>query len=103
MIKDNSRILFVLHERIIGGTSQTNRDLMQGIAATFTSFCLVCKAKKITLETYDQGDFIILETWKLLNPISMLELERDDYNTIVLEVLKKYRINLVHIRHLLRL
>jgi len=94
------RILYILHGGATGGTPQTNADLMQTMQGTYDTFVLDCDFERIVLKRYINGVFYEMEQWTLLRKISPLEINRDDYNAVLFEVLKRYAFELVHIRHL---
>lgn len=96
------RVLYVLHGDAIGGTPQTNADLMGNMADQFATYCLTCNFSQIVLNRFVDGEFRQLEVWQLPRRLSLLDQQRDDYDGVLANVLKRYSFDLVHIRHLFK-
>lgn len=94
------RVLYVMHGGATGGTPQTNADLMDALGHQFDTFCLDCDTQVIRLKHFRNGEFTELERWKLSRPISPVDIHRDDYVAVIVNVLKQYAIELVHVRHI---
>lgn len=93
------RILFVISTRT-GGTPQTNEDLMLGIKKKYHPMLLHCDSRRITLYDAYQLPHTICEEFHLSSPITLESHKSTEYDKIVGDLLIKYGIELLHIRHL---
>ncbi len=102
LAKDNvvlPRALFVI-STTTGGTPQTNLDLMRAISDKYSCFLLRCDKSTIYLSKLVNGELQTLEETHLGVSINALEHRSEEYDIIVAEILFKYKIELLHIRHI---
>lgn len=95
------RILFVAHEGR-GGTPATNVDLMHGLEAEYECWLLSSSASQLILSRLAEGTITEVDRWRLEKPILAGMFSRPDYSTIAAQILDRYAIELMHIRHLLK-
>lgn len=93
------RALFVI-STTTGGTPQTNQDLMRAISDKYSCYLLRCDKSNIYLSRMVDGELEIIEEIKISIPINALEHRSEEYDIVVAEMLYKYRIELLHIRHI---
>jgi GT2 family glycosyltransferase/glycosyltransferase involved in cell wall biosynthesis len=95
------RVLFVLSTRS-GGTPQTNEDLMSALGDRYETLLLHCDASRIELSRFDGalGLSETIEHYDLGSQITVGTHSSDEYDEFVAELLVRYAIELVHIRHI---
>lgn len=93
------RILFVISTRT-GGMPQTNLDLMRAIKGNYHCFLLRCDSSTITLSELIDGELQTIETHALSRTIDPVSHRSDEYDRLVLDILYRYSISLLHIRHI---
>lgn len=93
------RALFVL-STTTGGTPQTNLDLMRAIDWRFDSFLLRCDGSQIVLSRLVDGELTVVETRQLHFRIGQVPHRSEEYDRIVCDLLFRYSVELVHIRHI---
>ncbi|MFF1634417.1 glycosyltransferase [Leifsonia sp. NPDC058248] len=94
------RIMYVIHSSG-GGTSETNRDLMDGLLEVQESYLLVVSDRLVRFERWRGGSSVVLSEWRPREPFSLRDTWRPDYATFVADVIMKHAIELIHIRHLI--
>ena len=94
------RLLFVIN-RAGGGTPATNLDLMRELSSSFEPLLLESDSHRLILSTVDDTGSREVESWELDSQILPTDELRQDYRRIVDDVLIRWDIELVHIRHLL--
>lgn len=92
------RILYVISTQT-GGTPQTNLDLMMAMKGRYHCYLLRCDASTLTLSQLVDGELQPIETHKLLRTIDPISHRSDEYDRVVLDILYRYSISLLHIRH----
>lgn len=93
------RALFVVSTRT-GGTPRTNEDLMRELAGRYDTLVLRCNAKSLELMRWSDGAYRSLRIVRLpgwLRPFPHIDAH---YDRVVAGWLAEYRIEIVHIRHL---
>lgn len=93
------RALFVI-STTTGGTPQTNLDLMQAVDDRYECMLLRCDSRKIYLSKLIEKKLhpvLEIPLSIALEPITHLS---DEYDAIVSDLLYKYNIELLHIRHI---
>lgn len=95
----NRRILFVISTEI-GGTPQTNMDLMRAISTQYECFLLKSNASLLTLSRLRDGHLEDVETLQLKRRIDPLLHASDEYDNHVADLLYRHSIDLLHIRHM---
>ncbi|MEY2856913.1 MAG: hypothetical protein RLZZ74_1225, partial [Cyanobacteriota bacterium] len=93
------RVLFVISTKT-GGTPQTNQDLMTGLGDRYHPMLLVCDSKEISFYDARPEEHVLLESAKLRSPINPTDHTSKEYDNIVGDLLFRYGIELVHIRHI---
>ncbi len=93
------RVLFVISTKT-GGTPQTNQDLMTGLGDRYQPMLLICNAKEISFYDARPKEHLLLEEIKLSSPINPTAHTSKEYDNIVGDLLIRYGIELVHIRHI---
>ena len=94
------RVLYVLgalHES--GGTTQTNRDLMDAIGGEVETWLLRSDARRVELMSYRCGEEVLVEHALLADPIEAFPHASREYDVLVAGWLRIYAIDLIHIRH----
>lgn len=94
------RILFVI-STTTGGTPQTNMDLMRSLSGNYNCFLLRCDSRTIFLSELVGDELVAREQVALGREIEPETHLSDEYDRIVAELMYRYAISLVHIRHLL--
>lgn len=93
------RILYVI-STTTGGTPQTNLDLMRAMKDSYHCFLLHCDSSIITLSELSEGELHPIEIHALSRPIDPVSHRSDEYDRLVLDILYRYSISLLHIRHI---
>jgi GT2 family glycosyltransferase/glycosyltransferase involved in cell wall biosynthesis/tetratricopeptide (TPR) repeat protein len=93
------RVLFVISTKT-GGTPQTNQDLMTGLGDRYHPMLLVCDSREISFYDARPEEHVLLESVKLRSPINPTSHTSKEYDNIVGDLLFRYGIELVHIRHI---
>ncbi len=94
-----TRVLFVISTKT-GGTPQTNQDLMNGLGRRYHPLLLICDSKEISLYDARETDHVLCEQIKLRSPINPTSHTSKEYDNIVGDLLVRYSVELVHIRHI---
>ena len=97
--KPRPRVLFVISTKT-GGTPQTNQDLMTGLGDRYHPMLLICDSKEISFYDARPEEHVLLEEIKLRSPINPTAHTSKEYDNIVGDLLIRYGIELVHIRHI---
>lgn len=97
--KSLQRILYVISTQT-GGTPQTNLDLMRAMKGRYHCYLLRCDSSTLTLSELVDGELQPIETHKLLRTIDPISHRSDEYDRLVLDILYRYSISLLHIRHI---
>lgn len=95
-----ARVLYVMHTGA-GGTPQTNLDLMEALQHRYETLLLTSDGRQLRLFEVSGRECVALDAWKLDRPWQITDVTREDYRRIIADVLWRYDIALVHIRHLL--
>ena len=109
------KILYVLHSGVTGGTFLTNKDLMKHVAEDFEVFLLGAENDFFRLYQYVDNQLVIIKDYpRYLNLNVPIEGSNIDYHKwsakefhnswlsfIYFDILTSYKIDLVHIRHLI--
>lgn len=98
---NKKRILYVMHGSS-GGTPQTNRDLMSIVENDFDCYLLTSTGNIMTLYNFKDGNLIFKEEWKLQKKWASECFYIEEFRDIYFNILTKYSIDLVHIRHLIK-
>lgn len=93
------RVLFIISTKT-GGTPQTNQDLMTGLGDRYHPMLLICDSKEISFYDARPEEHVLLEEIKLRSPINPTAHTSKEYDNIVGDLLIRYGIELVHIRHI---
>ena len=93
------KILFVISTRT-GGTPKTNYDLMRSLKDVYDCYVLACNSKLIEIMRADEKDYKTIEKIHLKEPITFSTHRSFEYEQIVRNIIYKYNIDLVHIRHI---
>ncbi|WP_317963674.1 glycosyltransferase [Methylocaldum szegediense] len=93
------RAMYVLSTQT-GGTPQTNMDLMRAMEGYYQCFLLRSDSRQITLFELRGDKLETLETYQLSRPIDPVTHRSDEYDRVVLDMLYRYSIELLHIRHI---
>ncbi|MAH26126.1 MAG: hypothetical protein CMI19_04145 [Opitutae bacterium] len=94
------RILYIMHESS-GGTPATSLDLARSLETFNTCFFLTSDTKRIRLYLIQDGERVLIRQWTLNSRWRITDFSRDDYKKIIFEILLRYNISLVHVRHLI--
>ena len=93
------RVLYVL-STLMGGTPQTNQDLMQALANDYECFVFHCDSEKLRLRHFMNGVYTNIAEHKLSQSIQALPHTSDEYDQVIAAWLIEWSIDLVHVRHL---
>ncbi|WP_311950126.1 glycosyltransferase [Halomonas piscis] len=93
------RILYVLSVRT-GGTPQTNEDLMEALRGKAECLVLRCRGPVMLLMLYCEGRYLPLARHALSEVPEPLPHRSEEYDRVVAEWLSRYRIRLLHVRHI---
>jgi GT2 family glycosyltransferase len=97
--KPRPRIMYVISTRI-GGTPQTNADLMHAVTGRWDCYALWCDRNKIEVLRVQGTDYEVLQSYPLAEPIRFATHVSGEYDDIVRSILAVWGIELLHIRHL---
>ncbi len=97
--KPKPRIMYVISTRV-GGTPQTNADLMHAVADSYDCFALWCDRNVIEVLQADGTDYKTLQRFPLSEPIRFATHVSGEYDDIVRSILADWGIDLLHIRHM---
>lgn len=109
------KILYVLHSGTTGGTFLTNKDLMKNVEKKYEIFLLGAEKDSLRLYTFLNGELKLIKEYqrhlKLNVPIndsntyykkwSAEEFHNSWLTFIYFDILDKYHIDIIHIRHLI--
>ncbi|MGM0988741.1 MAG: glycosyltransferase [Pseudomonadota bacterium] len=95
------RLLYVL-PLDSGGTPQSNEDLMAALTHRPGTECLLlrCRGRLMQLLLFCNGAYLPLDSHRLATPVAPLPHRSEEYDRVVGQWLQRYRIDLVHVRHL---
>lgn len=97
------RIMYVLSIQS-GGTPQTNQDLMTALGNRLGDnvecFVLRCVETSLTLYLFRDGIYLPIERHQLAKKVPALDHYLDGYDLAVEKWLVYYRINVIHVRHM---
>lgn len=93
------RIMFVISTQT-GGTPQTNLDLMRAVSGQYDCFLLRCDSRRVILSRLIDGELVVSESLLLARPISPINHQSAEYDSIILGMLYRYSVSLLHIRHM---
>lgn len=97
--KPKPRIMFVISTRV-GGTPQTNADLMHALADDYECYALWSDCSVIEILKADGTEYKTLERFPLTAPIHFATHVSGEYDDTVRSILADWGIELLHIRHL---
>ncbi|WP_141653078.1 glycosyltransferase [Phenylobacterium immobile] len=97
--KPAPRIMFVISSPI-GGTPQTNLDLMSALQGDCDPFLLTCTDGDMVLSRLQDGVLIPVAKHALSAPVAVTTHRSSEYDDVIAEWLSIYAIELVHIRHI---
>jgi len=98
---NEKRILYVLHSAS-GGTPATNEDLMRNIQKNMDCYVLTSSAKEMMLWTYRNSELKQIYEWKIKSRWSAKGFHNTEFRDIYFNVLTGLKIDIVHIRHLIK-
>ncbi|WP_311946262.1 glycosyltransferase [Halomonas piscis] len=93
------RVLYVLSVRT-GGTPQTNEDLMRALGEQAECLVLRCRGSLMLLSLFREGCYLPLARHRLASGVEPLPHRSDEYDRVVANWLMRYRVGLVHVRHI---
>ena len=93
------KILFVISTRT-GGTPKTNYDLMRSLKDIYDCYVLACNSKLIEIMRADDKDYKVIEKIHLKDPVNFSTHRSFEYEQTVRNIIYKYNIDLLHIRHI---
>lgn len=93
------RILYVISS-LMGGTPQTNQDLMYALTNDYECFILHCDSSTLNLRHFVNGVYTNIAEHRLSTPIRALPHSSDEYDLVIASWLIEWCIDVVHIRHL---
>ena len=93
------RVMYVISTRI-GGTPQTNADLMHAVADVYDCYALYCNRNVIEVLEAHGTDYNVLQSYPLTEAVRFATHLSSEYDAIVRSILVDWRIDLLHVRHL---
>lgn len=97
--KPKVRVVYVL-STLTGGTPQTNQDLMNALSNRVETYVLHCDSRVMKLQRYSNGFSEELARIVLDEEIKPILHKNDQYDQVIRIWIKKWAIELVHIRHI---
>lgn len=97
--KAKPRVLFFIATES-GGTAKTNSDLMSALQQRYETFLIKCNARRVSLHFIETDGETLLETHYLTNEITPFSHYNNEYDSVVTQWLKKWKIELLHIRQI---
>lgn len=95
------RILYVLHSGVTGGTFLTNKDLMKNVQKKFNVFLLSAEKDTLNLYNYVNNELILIKEYDRNYKWSAKDFHNNWLSYIYFDILNEYKIDIIHIRHLL--
>ena len=95
------RILYVLHSGVTGGTFLTNKDLMKNVQKKFNVFLLSAEKDTLNLYNYVNNELILIKEYDRNYNWSAKDFHNNWLSYIYFDILNEYKIDIIHIRHLL--
>ncbi|MNM37861.1 putative glycosyltransferase EpsJ [compost metagenome] len=94
------RVLYVLSTRV-GGTPQTNADLMAALGEEYDAFALASDGTMLEVLRVTQGGvYEALERFELNEPLRFATHRSAEYDRVVRALMLRWGIDLLHVRHL---
>ena len=93
------RILYVISTQT-GGTPQTNLDLMRAMVRHYDCWLMRCDSQQIYLSRLQGKNLVEVETISLFQEVQPYTHRSDEYDRIMVDVMYRYSIDLLHIRHI---
>lgn len=93
------RVLYVISTRV-GGTPQTNADLMRAIAGEFDSYALCSDGAELQVLRAGADDYEVIDRIALSEPLRFATHGSLEYDQTVRSLMLRLGIDLLHIRHL---
>jgi GT2 family glycosyltransferase len=97
--KPGPRIMFVISTRI-GGTPQTNADLMHALAGSHECLALWCSRHVIEVLAAEGTGYRTLQRYTMSEPVRFATHVNGEYDDVVRSILVDWGVELLHIRHL---
>ena len=97
---NKKRILYVMHDAI-GGTPKTNKDLMGVVEGFYDCYLLTSDGNEMILYHFVDNHSSVIEKWKLNTEWIAERFFIEEFRDIYFNILIKYSIDLIHIRHLI--
>ncbi|NOZ87312.1 MAG: glycosyltransferase [Deltaproteobacteria bacterium] len=94
-------VLYTIHESAEGGTTRTAMDLASEISKKMHCLVLASNRRRLTLYEYQGQRMVEIERHALDQPTRVFEFYSASYRDVVFDILQRYSIDLVHVRHLL--
>ena len=94
------RVLFLAHQAE-GGMNQTASDLLSGLASHYQAYALLSDGKDITLLTFENDELRTVAHASLSKAIVDCRSPHPEYRQFFAEILQEFRIEMVHMHHLL--
>lgn len=93
------RALFVISTEV-GGTPQTNQDLMSALSDRYETYVLRSDARSVILSRWSAGASTVLRRVRLPEPLQPFPHVDRNYDRLLAGWLAEYAFSLIHIRHL---
>ena len=98
---EKKNILYVIHSGTTGGTFNTNKDLMKNVEKKFNVYLLSADENYLILHIFKDNTLKIVKKFQR-NATWSSKIFHDSWLTYVYyEILSSYKIDLLHIRHLI--
>ncbi len=106
--EDSLNVLYVIHNFFdeiynhpIGGTEYHLKDIVYN-STLINSFVMAANESEIVLKQYNKGKYIGKYNFPLTTPMSSMYFHHREYSEIVEKIMGTFKINLVHIQHLIK-
>ncbi len=93
------RALFVISTEV-GGTPQTNQDLMSALSDRYETYVLRSDARSVILSRWSADGYTVLRRVRLPEPLQPFPHVDRNYDRLLAGWLAEYAFSVVHIRHL---
>lgn len=93
------RLLFVISTRV-GGTPQTNHDLMLALSEVYDCYALCCNRRGIEVLQAGGHDYRLVERYPISEPVRFAVHASGEYDELLKFILVRHGIDCVHVRHL---
>ncbi|MHA7965771.1 glycosyltransferase [Paenibacillus sp. CAU 1782] len=106
--EESNNVLYIIHNFFdevynhpIGGTEYHLKDLVEK-STQINSFVLAANESELVLKQYNKGKYTGKYHFPLSTPLSSIHFHHREYSEIVEKIMGTFKINIVHIQHLIK-